>query len=212
MKILIFGDVHGNLPAFEEMLKAEGKCDAYICLGDLVNYGPWSNECVDLTLSLPFCEKIMGNHEEAFMNGFYPGSNALVQSFFEFCFQDFNRLSEIKNFKYQHEEFGYSFKHTINDLTIYPDTKISLDANYVIGHSHHQFVYRNSGFTLYNAGSVGQNRKFINIINYLILNTENLEFQLCSLPYDIQPLISKMKELKYPSQCIEYYLSKEQFA
>jgi hypothetical protein len=47
MRILIYSDVHNNLPAFEQMLKEVVHCEAYISLGDLVNYGPWSNECVD---------------------------------------------------------------------------------------------------------------------------------------------------------------------
>ena len=82
MKVLVYSDVHGNLPAFETMLKHAGECDQYICLGDLVNYGPWSNECVDLALSLPSSIILMGNHEEAYLQGRYPGTNPLVQQFF----------------------------------------------------------------------------------------------------------------------------------
>ena len=81
MKILIYSDVHGNLPAFEKMIKAEKDCEQYICLGDLVNYAPWSNACVDLALSLPNAVLIMGNHEEAFLNRKYNGSNELVKLF-----------------------------------------------------------------------------------------------------------------------------------
>ena len=87
MKILIYSDVHGNLPAFEKMLKEEGSCDGYICLGDLVNYAPWSNECVDLAISLPNSILIMGNHEKAFINEFYPGTNPLVQDFLKWHIQ-----------------------------------------------------------------------------------------------------------------------------
>ena len=79
MKILIYSDVHGNLPAFEKMIKAEKDCEQFICLGDLVNYAPWSNACVDLALSLPNAVLIMGNHEEAFLNHKYNGSNELVK-------------------------------------------------------------------------------------------------------------------------------------
>ena len=99
MRILVFSDVHGNLPAFEFMLKNVGQCDSYICLGDLVNYGPWSNECVDLALSLHSCKFIMGNHEEAFIEGFYPGNNDLVKLFFDTCYPDFIRINEIKKFE-----------------------------------------------------------------------------------------------------------------
>ena len=68
MLCLIFSDIHGNLPAFEQVIKKETGIDQYINIGDVVNYGPWSNECVELIESLN-CINIKGNHEEYFING-----------------------------------------------------------------------------------------------------------------------------------------------
>ena len=209
MRLLIYSDVHGNLPAFEAMLKAVGTCDQYICLGDLVNYGPWSNECVDLALSLRNSRFIMGNHEEAFLQGFYPGKNELVKKFFEMTHAGFTRKEEIAIFEQSFDEYGYRFQHTIGNANIYPDTTITLDRNYVIGHSHHQFVYKNSGHTLFNAGSVGQNRKYINVVNYLVFDKTKWEMNLCSQQYNLSLLTNKMRELDYPQECIDYYLKKE---
>jgi putative phosphoesterase len=65
MKIALFSDVHGNLPALEAVLAniGEHKPDEIYCLGDLVNLGPWTNEIVEV-----ICEHniatIMGNHDE----------------------------------------------------------------------------------------------------------------------------------------------------
>ncbi|MEO8405916.1 MAG: metallophosphoesterase, partial [Chitinophagaceae bacterium] len=144
MRILIYSDVHGNLPAFETVIKAADTCDQYICLGDLVNYGPWSNECVDLALSLPSSVMLMGNHEEAFIDGRYPGSNPLVQLFFATTITDFKRKEEIKKFIPEYKLDDYLCRHTILDKNIYPDTDVVLDANYIIGHSHHQFRYESN--------------------------------------------------------------------
>ena len=69
MKIVVFGDVHGNLPALELMVDDAKKVDQYICLGDVVNYGPWSNECVQFIAELGNCIKIKGNHEDYFIDG-----------------------------------------------------------------------------------------------------------------------------------------------
>jgi predicted phosphodiesterase len=46
MRLAIFGDVHGNLPALEATLAdiAQQKPDAVYCLGDLVGYGASPNE------------------------------------------------------------------------------------------------------------------------------------------------------------------------
>ena len=209
MKVLIYSDVHGNLPAFEKMLSIENNIDQFICLGDLVNYGPWSNECVDLALSLPNSSIIMGNHEKAFINNYYPGDNPLVQSFFEICHKNFSKINEIKNFFPFLPLERYTCKHTINNNYVYPDTSIVLDDNYIIGHSHHQFKYASNGYVLYNAGSVGQNREYINEVNYLTYDTDSKIIELKSCLYDLKLLIDKMKDLKYPDFCIEYYTSKK---
>lgn len=209
MKILIYSDVHGNLPAFEKMLKTEGICDGYICLGDLVNYAPWSNECVELAVSLPNSVLIMGNHEEAFINGFYPGTNPLVQDFFLMTYPNFKKTENIKTFVYESQLDHFVCKHTINESYVFPDTQIILDNNYIIGHSHHQFKYNNSNFTLYNSGSVGQNRKYINEINYLLYDTEVKSMQMKSVTYNIDVVINEMRNLSYPIDCINYYKNKE---
>ena len=143
MKILIYSDVHGNLPAFETMLKEIGFCDGYLCLGDLVNYGPWSNECVDLALSLPNSVILKGNHEDAFINRNYNGSNLLVKDFFNQTIESFDRFNEISHFQDSYQIKDYFCIHTIDNKNIYPDSVIHLDKNYIIGHSHHQFLIQN---------------------------------------------------------------------
>lgn len=208
MKVLIYSDVHGNLPAFEKMLKEEKGCDRYICLGDLVNYGPWSNECVDLATSLPNSIMIMGNHEEAFINGYYPGTNPLVQDFFKMTFPSFQKKEIIKAFVSEAPLNPFLCKHTINNSYIFPDTEVILDNNYIIGHSHHQFQYNNNNFTLYNSGSVGQNRKYINEINYLIYDSDSKLITMKSITYNIDLVVNEMIQLSYPLVCINYYRSK----
>lgn len=209
MPILIYSDVHGNLPAFEKMLQEAGACEAYICLGDLVNYGPWSNECVDLALSLPNAQLIMGNHEEAYLQGSYPGSNQLVQQFFNQTLPAFTKFDLIKDFLPAYTIGNFVCTHTIQNRYIYPDTDAMLDKNYIIGHSHHQFKYSNNNFVLYNAGSVGQNRKYINAANYLLYNTDTGDIAMKQSIFDIDKVIDKMKALTYPEDCIKYYTQKE---
>ena len=50
MMLAIISDIHGNLPALEKALNLikKVKVDNYLFLGDVVGYGPWSNECVEL--------------------------------------------------------------------------------------------------------------------------------------------------------------------
>lgn len=209
MRCLIYSDVHGNLPAFETVIKEAGHCDGYICLGDLVNYGPWSNECVDLAVSLPNSIILMGNHEEAFLTGSYNGQNRLVEDFFTHTITNFNRFDIIKSFMPSFMLKEFLCIHTIGNRYIYPDSILELDNNYIIGHSHHQFHIQNNGFELYNAGSVGQNRQFINIANYLIFDTDSNTIKMRFSRIDIQLILNKMKDSNYPENCILYYQQKQ---
>jgi predicted phosphodiesterase len=208
MKLAVFSDVHGNLPALELMLKDAGNCDGYISLGDVVNYGPWSNECVDLLTSLPNSTLLAGNHERYFIDGTYDGSNTVAQTFFEFCYPRFTRQQQIKHWPENYTLNGFTFSHTINDQYVYPDSDLKLDSNYVVGHSHHQFTIPQPPFTLYNPGSVGQNRKYINVINYMLLETDDMSVEFKSIIYDEALVINELKARKYPDICIDYYNNK----
>lgn len=64
MKIAVISDIHANLPALEEVLKAiKGqKADQVYCLGDIVNQNVWNNEVVQL-LKENNIMVIQGNHD-----------------------------------------------------------------------------------------------------------------------------------------------------
>lgn len=209
MKITLFSDVHGNLIALEELLKREADSDQYIFLGDAVNYGPWSNECVDRIADLQNTIRIRGNHEEYFLTGSYPGANAIAQGFFKFCYPQFNRQEKIRPYLEKYKYAGFTCIHTIQDRNIYPDTAIELDGNYFIGHSHHQFRTVSNGHQLFNAGSIGQNRKYIDYANYLNWYPEEQRVDTLGFTYDIAAVIDEMKAKGYPEECLNYYLSKQ---
>lgn len=63
-KIAIISDIHGNLPALKAVLKYldNESPDLWICLGDLVGYGPFPSECVDIIRdrNIP---TVLGNHD-----------------------------------------------------------------------------------------------------------------------------------------------------
>lgn len=208
MKILVFSDIHGNLAAFEQMLSQNKDVDMHISLGDVVNYSPFSNECVDLLDTLPNCIKLIGNHEEAFIEGHYAGKHPVAQAFFQTAFPSFERREKILSYLPAYENFGFCFVHTIFDSYIYPDSDISFDKNYMIGHSHRQYMLRSGDNVLYNPGSIGQNRLNLKHGQYLIFYPETQTIELKSVEYDVQKLIKEMKVRQYPKICIDYFLSK----
>jgi len=62
----IISDIHANLPALERALEELDRLvvDTFLCLGDIVGYGAWPNECCDIVRELD-CICVRGNHDEA---------------------------------------------------------------------------------------------------------------------------------------------------
>ena len=68
MRTAIISDVHSNLTALESVVRdireQWGGADRFWALGDLVGYGPWPNETLDLLQSLD-AAAVAGNHDLA---------------------------------------------------------------------------------------------------------------------------------------------------
>jgi predicted phosphodiesterase len=67
MRYLIFSDIHGNLEAFEAVLKdiKRKTIDIYLFLGDLVGYGASPNEIIQSVLAFKHIFIVRGNHDKA---------------------------------------------------------------------------------------------------------------------------------------------------
>ena len=65
--------------------------------------------------------------------------------------------------------------HNLKDKAyIFIDTNVKVQENSIIGHSHRQYFRKINDKLLINPGSVGQNRKFINLSNYIIWDIEKI--------------------------------------
>ena len=66
MKIAVISDIHGNLSALQAVLAhiQEQNIEHIHCLGDVVGYGPYPRECLNL-ITKHTDSLIMGNHEDA---------------------------------------------------------------------------------------------------------------------------------------------------
>jgi len=65
MRVVVFSDIHANLEALGAFLRhCSGRnVDRYICLGDVVGYGPDPNGCIDRLRNLSHAVFILGNHD-----------------------------------------------------------------------------------------------------------------------------------------------------
>ena len=102
-------------------------------------------------------------------------------------------------------------KHTIDEEYIFIDTNLNINENSIIGHSHQQYKRNLGSYVLVNPGSLGQNRNYINISNYIIWDVEKGVFNLKYLTYDVNMVITEMKKRSYPLPCINYYKNKSTY-
>jgi predicted phosphodiesterase len=210
VKVAIFSDVHGNLPALQAFVNAtRDRAEEYLCLGDVVNYGPWNNECLEAVAALPGIRLLEGNHERLF-SGATPidSQPSLIREFYEYSSCGFSRLDLITDLPRECELGSYLCLHTIGNARIFRDSAVELGRSMIIGHSHQQFVVERDGHKLVNPGSVGQNRSNLILAQYALYDTESAAIELCSAEYPYQELLREIKARGYSQRLIEYYRSK----
>lgn len=65
MTLAILSDIHANLEALQACIeRLSPVADRYLCLGDVVGYGPNPNECCEVIQNL-HCVAVVGNHDQA---------------------------------------------------------------------------------------------------------------------------------------------------
>jgi putative phosphoesterase len=181
MKLAIFSDVHGNLPAFEAVLEdiQSQAISQFLCLGDAANFGPQPKETLERLRSLA-CPVVMGNTDNTLLK---PRTLADIQEPNE----NTQYLLEVENWcAEQLEEDDRKFVRTFQAVVrlelaalkllayhgspkSYYDPIVATtpeetlnsyfeneDANvYAGGHTHEQFVRRYTRSRVMNPGSVG---------------------------------------------------------
>ena len=212
MRYAIFSDVHANLPALETFVEAtRSRADGYICLGDVVDYGPWNDECLDLIQSLPGSVLLEGNHERMFAGAeSIEGKPRLAQLFYSTSRAFFSRDSAIQDLPNFVKVGEFGAQHTIGDLRLYADTPmLEVGGKHFIGHTHYQFRRDfPGGGVLVNCGSVGQNRRQIDRISYALYDTSTGDVRLEERPYPLHRFLDELRRLDYPAECIDYYIRK----
>ncbi len=62
MKVGLISDIHSNKIALEAVLNDMEEVDMLVCLGDIIGYGPWPSECLDIVRNRSDVV-IQGNHD-----------------------------------------------------------------------------------------------------------------------------------------------------
>lgn len=78
MQHIVLSDIHGNREALTAVLDAGERLgiDSYVCLGDVVGYGPQPNEAIEVVLDRNMLT-VKGNHDQAAID---PGQDLMLNS------------------------------------------------------------------------------------------------------------------------------------
>ncbi len=120
MKLAILSDIHSNIEALDACCTAAQQhgVDAYVCLGDSVNYGPDPAATLDRIMALPGLIAVLGNHDEAmFRPAPWPDSSEIEQAAAWTRRQlRPEHLEFLKDLPYRHHAHGVAFAHAAFDF------------------------------------------------------------------------------------------------
>lgn len=221
MKLGIISDIHANLPALRvclDWLDEEG-VDEIICLGDVVGYGPYPNECCDLLREREIVS-VLGNHDGAITG------DVLLKVFRK---PNYSLLKWTdKHITTQNRGYLRSFEYTMtNDIWIaahaspehperwtYLDSALTcrrilknVDQDFVfVGHTHKPgiiaenlgtFSVRPGSRYVINPGSVGQSRDHDWRASFGILDLKSRSYQNIRLDYQVQELLDRYTSIGF---------------
>jgi len=217
MRILLIADIHANYEALETVLDIPH--DRAICLGDIVDYGPDPDKCIDLlcTTGIPV---IRGNHDNAVafkadcQCGYKYKHLSIATREYTWEILERSRIEYL-------QKLPLLVKEEIDGKILYlthasprsmfeyirpetPDEEIQnmikeamepVEAEFlIVGHSHIPMNRKLGDLTIINPGSVGQPRDKDIRASCAVFDTEKGEVEHLRLDYDIDSVCAKIKE------------------
>ncbi|AKB19031.1 MULTISPECIES: metallophosphoesterase [unclassified Methanosarcina] len=217
MKVLLIADIHANLEAFQTVLDVPH--DRAICLGDIVDYGPDPDKCIDL-LKKKGIPTIRGNHDNAVafkmdcQCGYKYKHLSIATREYTWEVLDKSYMEYLQNLPLVLKEeidgkklflthasprsmFEYIKPETSDEdiMAMLADPMEPVNAEFlVVGHSHIPMNRKLGNLTIINPGSVGQPRDRDTRASCAVFNTETGETEIFRLEYDIDAVCTKIEE------------------
>jgi diadenosine tetraphosphatase ApaH/serine/threonine PP2A family protein phosphatase len=235
IRYAILSDIHANLEGLQIILKdaQDQHCTHYVCLGDVVGYGPNPKECLDIIRGLN-CPTVMGNHDEYCASNLdLTGFNAMAAEGIRWTREQLSTDDKawLRELKYVRHVESFTIVHATLDLPekwAYVFDKLAAAASFNYqhtpvcfnGHTHVPiaFVRGPSGLQggLYsririevgrkyfiNVGSIGQPRDRNPKAAYVIFDLTSNLIELRRVEYDIATTQKKIRAAGLPESLAE---------
>lgn len=217
MRLLLIADIHANLEALQAVLDVPH--DWAICLGDIVDYGPDPDRCIDL-LQKKNIPTIRGNHDNAVafkvdcQCGYKYKHLSIATREYTWEILDRFRMEYLQKLPLLIKEeidgkrlylthasprsmFEYIKPETPDEdiVAMLAEPMEPVDAEFlVVGHSHIPMNRKFGALKIINPGSVGQPRDGDVRAGCAVLDTETGEMEFLRLEYDIDAVCAKIEE------------------
>ena len=224
VKIAVLADVHANLQALERVIQdaEERQVDILLNAGDLVGFGPYPNEVVEL-LREKNVISILGNYDLEVIEGKAKakGEKKLALEFArkelanscEYYLYSLPRELRLevagKKLLVTHGSPDSIEEHIYHDTPI-ERLKTLADAAkadvVIVGHSHEQFWKQINGFCFVNPGSVGRPGDGNPQAAYAILSFNPFNVELVRLDYDVAAAADALRKKLLPESFAQMLL------
>jgi len=210
MRIALISDIHGNYQALEAVLGSEefNSTEEAYCLGDLVGYYPYPEECVTrIKQERIVC--VMGNHDYSCVENKPCYDNETGRLSLEITRKlvslrtiDFlSKLPRKLEIELNNKRLYLVHGSPANLLNGYinPQDDVEVPAGFDLlatGHTHIQFSRRIASKLIVNPGSVGQPRDGIKGACLAVLDLEETSVSLTRVNYDASEVITRTAGLK----------------
>lgn len=217
MRILLISDIHGNYEALQTVLKIPH--DKAICLGDIVDYGPDPDRCIDVIRKKEI-PTVRGNHDNAVafkvdcQCGYRYKHLSIATREYTWKILDRSGIEYLqklpplikaeidgKRLYLTHASPRSMFEYIKPET---PDEEIQamvdeamepLEAEFlVVGHSHIPMNRKLGNLTIINPGSVGQPRDGDNRASCSVFDTESGKMEIIRCEYDIDKVCAKIED------------------
>ena len=227
MRVLVFSDIHANKYALNAILKSE-KFDEAVFLGDIVDYGSAPAETIDgVKETAKYI--VSGNHDyaaafnkdclcsqENHELSVYTRENITMKNIERKDIEFLKSLPTSLEVELDGTRFhlvhgapadslyGYLYPWKIsNELLREPMSFSQEPGNYLVGHTHYQFLVNYGGNLIVNPGSSGQPRDGNPKPAYAVFDTRTNTFELKRFDYDKSPLKADLKGMVKDQKYLE---------
>lgn len=225
MNIAVISDIHGNIFALKAVLEdiKNRNVDTIICLGDLVGYGPFPNEVIDLIRKEDILV-IMGNYDAAVVcNDIkYIQDNQLNRSFalpwsvnevnennkkyLKRLPEDITVVDKGKIITFIHGSIRSINEYLKEDSKEAEEVMKEYDGDILVcAHTHLPYMKKYGEKLLINDGSVGKPKIGRPNATYGILTYDKdiIGFEIIEISYEYEKTIKAMEERNFPKEIID---------